>query len=144
MRVRHLLSYSGSDLTVIDLGSYSYIEPGAFEGHTEIQELIVGAPVIQADTFKGCTGITKLTLLERVKTIEAGAFAGCGNFTEVTIKGIRFLHHTSWINSPHVEGADDYEPGYYHEWAYESDPLLPYIFNDQRVTTNKIEIEHWS
>ncbi len=144
MKVRHLLSYSGSDLTVIDLGSYSYIEPGAFEGHTEIRELTVGVQVIQADTFKGCTGITKLTLLESVMTIEAGAFAGCGNFTEVTIKGIRFLHHKSWINPPDVEDADDYTPGYYHEWAYESDPLLPYIFNDSRVTANKIEIEHWS
>jgi hypothetical protein len=79
--------YRATDLKVLDLSQTSKmeeIESQALYGCTALTTAYITAQKVGASAFNGCTGLTSLTLRERVKTLEAFAFAYTG-MSSVTI-----------------------------------------------------------
>lgn len=70
------------------------IERQAFKGCTDLSELIIPDNVVSftgdsyqvAETFMGCTGLTKLTIGQKVSVMGAKMFYGCTNLKEVIVK----------------------------------------------------------
>lgn len=70
------------------------IDRQAFKGCTDLSELIIPDNVVSftgdsyqvAETFMGCTGLTKLTIGRKVAVMGAKMFYGCTNLKEVIVK----------------------------------------------------------
>ena len=61
--------------------------------------------VIGPNAFKGCTGLTSVTLPKTICGIGEDAFNGCTNVTDVYLNAIRF-YSQEWYD----EGQDDFKP----------------------------------
>ena len=57
----------------------------AFQGRTQITELVIGDEVISIgkNAFKGCSGLTSVTFGKEVAVIESDAFSGCSKIKSV-------------------------------------------------------------
>ena len=84
-----------NNLESVTIGSeVNTIERQAFKGCTDLSELIIPDNVVSftgdsyqvAETFMGCTGLTKLTIGRKVAVMGSKMFYGCTNLTEVVIK----------------------------------------------------------
>ena len=94
-----LLILSGITVSADSDGTYVYSVSGdaatitgiadktAFSGEQVIPEKIGGYSVtkIQASAFKGCTGLTSITVPDSVTSIGSGAFSGCSSLYSITV-----------------------------------------------------------
>ena len=84
-------NYSGTLVvpTTITANGVNYtvkgILAGAFQGRTQITELVIGDEVenIGKNAFKGCNGLTSVTFGKNVAVIESDAFSGCSKINSV-------------------------------------------------------------
>ena len=76
------LEYQLKSTTAVRVYQYDTPRP---KGDYEIPSSVAGFRVrgIGQDAFKGCTGLTTVTIPKSVRTIEKNAFAGCSNVTDV-------------------------------------------------------------
>lgn len=77
-------------LEELDLSELSQPLPeGAMEGkETLVSVVLPSADAIEANTFKGCTNLTNVTVPECVNVIGAGAFDGCSSLKSLSLSGI--------------------------------------------------------
>ena len=75
------VTYSGKTYTVTSIGS------SAFRGCSGLTSVTIGNSVtsIGGSTFKGCSSLTSVTIPNSVSSIGFEAFSGCGGLTSVTI-----------------------------------------------------------
>ena len=73
------------------------IGEGAFEGCTGFSSVSVNVPVLNANTFKSCTGLTEVTIGQNVTEIACNTFENCNqiatvNFNATNCNRIRFFN----------------------------------------------------
>ena len=104
------------------------------ERQISVPESIEGIPVvsISEDAFRGCGGITELTVPESVTAIERGAFDGCGrNFTLLTTKDSYAEQYAKENGVPYETVVEpDGSSGY---WMQTFQGEVEYGFNDEYV-----------
>ena len=71
-------------------GSVRHIGQGAFQGRTNLQELVLpeGIETIGNDAFKNCTNLAQITIPETVRLIEP-AFDACRNLKNIIYSGTK-------------------------------------------------------
>ena len=66
----------------------------AFKGCAGLTSITLGNNVLDIlEAFSGCTGLTSITIPSSVEYITKGAFEGCSNLTSVTIESNSFLNN---------------------------------------------------
>ena len=84
-----LLSYVGSQSTLVIPSGITKIEASAFENNLDLQDITISDSVISIESFAFayCTNVTTLTIANSVTNIETGAFLGCSRLTNITYLG---------------------------------------------------------
>ena len=88
-------------------GSVTSIGSSAFRGCTGLTSITIPNSVtsIGEDAFYGCTGLTNITIPDSVTSIDRYAFYGCTGLTNITIPdsvtsiGDRAFYDTTWYNN---------------------------------------------
>ena len=88
-------------------GSVTSIGSSAFRGCTGLTSITIPNSVtsIGEDAFYGCTGLTNITIPDSVTSIDRYAFSGCTGLTNITIPdsvtsiGDRAFYDTTWYNN---------------------------------------------
>ena len=103
-----------------------------FNGCAAVEEVIFPnneiLTAVKATTFKGCTNLKKVTLLENITTIEDGAFADCPDVV-LTVVEDSFAHTWADANNVDFELYVEEAPATFYEGKFAEKNELTYYYD---------------